>query len=64
MKWYNEPRIPHGERHSMNESIDNHSPKTLILATDYKNPVQTEDQKGARKDRPCDLGLYLGHYCQ
>ena len=30
--------------------IDNHSPKTLILATGYKNPVQTENQKEARKN--------------
>ena len=29
--------------------IDNHSSKTLILATSYKNPVQIDKQKEARK---------------
>lgn len=30
--------------------IDNHSSKTLILATGYKNPVQIDKQKEARKN--------------
>ena len=29
--------------------IDNHSSRTMILSTDYKNPVQTDRQKEARK---------------